>query len=51
MNTLGFALRYGLRSLRRSGQRTLLAMVCVAFGVMSLIAMQILADAQPRIEL
>ena len=45
MNTITFALKYGWRSLRRSGQRTLLAIICVAFGVMSLVAMQTLADA------
>lgn len=43
MNGLRFYLTYAVRALRRSGQRTLLAMICVAFGVMSLIAMQALA--------
>lgn len=41
--TLSFYLGYALRSLRRSGQRTWIAIICVAFGVMSLVAMQILA--------
>ncbi len=39
-----FYLHYALRSLWRSGQRTLLAMICVAFGVMSLVSMQILTE-------
>ncbi len=43
MNSLRFYLSYAVRALRRSGQRALLAMICVAFGVMSLIAMQALA--------
>lgn len=38
-----FYLRYAVRSLRRSGQRSLLAIVCIAFGVLSLISMQLLA--------
>jgi putative ABC transport system permease protein len=38
-----FYLHYALRSLQRGGQRTGLAMLCVAFGVMSLVSMQILA--------
>jgi len=37
---MNFYLRYASRALRRGGQRTLLALVCIAFGVMSLIAMQ-----------
>ncbi len=36
--------RYALRSLRRNGQRTVLAAVCVAFGVMSLVALWLLAS-------
>src|SRR5579859_6647511 len=39
----GFYLRYALRALQRGGQRTLLALLCLAFGVMSLVAMQLLA--------
>ncbi len=41
---LRFYGRYALRSLRREGQRTLLAVVCVAFGVMSVVSMQLLAE-------
>ena len=39
-----FYLTYALRSLKRGGQRTVLAIVCIAFGVMSLVAMQLVAD-------
>src|SRR5512145_2054141 len=39
---LAFDLRYALRSLRRDGTRTFLAGLCVAFGVLSLVAMQLL---------
>jgi len=35
-----FYLRYAVRSLWRGGQRTGLALVCIALGVMSLVAMQ-----------
>lgn len=41
---LSFYLRYAFRSLRRNGQRTLLAGHCVAFGVMSLVALWLLAS-------
>jgi putative ABC transport system permease protein len=41
---LRFYLRYALRALRREGQRTLLAIVCIAFGVMSVVSMQLLAE-------
>jgi putative ABC transport system permease protein len=40
---LAFYLRYAGRSLWRGGQRTGLALVCIAFGVMSLVAMQSVA--------
>ncbi|WP_162909667.1 ABC transporter permease [Aggregatilinea lenta] len=53
-----FYLTYAVRSLRRSGQRTLLAMVAVAFGVMALVSMQMLTDnifavviRDPRVDL
>jgi putative ABC transport system permease protein len=39
-----FYLNYALRALKRGGQRTVLAIVCIAFGVMSLVAMQLVAD-------
>ncbi len=40
----GFALRYAARNLLRGGQRTLLATACVGFGVMSLVALQLLSS-------
>jgi len=40
---LRHALGYALRSLRRGGQHTLLAAICIAFGVMSLVALQSLS--------
>ena len=39
---------YALRSLRRGGQRSLLAVVCIAFGVLALVAMQLLANVVGR---
>lgn len=39
-----FYLRYALRALRRSGQRTLLVIISVVFGVMALVTMQLLSD-------
>ena len=43
MSTFAFYLRYAARSLRRSGQRGVLAVVCVAFGVFSLVGLQLMA--------
>lgn len=40
---LKFYLRYALRSLRRDGTRTFLAVLSVTFGVLSLVAMQLFA--------
>jgi putative ABC transport system permease protein len=40
-----FALRYAVRSLFRDGTRTLLAILSVGFGVLSLVAMQSMASA------
>ncbi len=40
---MGFYLRYALRALRRSGQRTVLVIISVAFGVMALVTMQLLS--------
>lgn len=40
-----FYISYAGRALRRGGQRTLIAILCVAFGVMSLASMQILSAA------
>jgi putative ABC transport system permease protein len=45
MNRLLFYLRYALRSLRRDSTRTFLAGLSVTFGVLSLVAMQLLANA------
>jgi putative ABC transport system permease protein len=39
-----FALRYAVRNLLRGGQRTWLATACVAFGVMSLVGLQMLSS-------
>jgi putative ABC transport system permease protein len=39
-----FACRYAARNLLRGGQRTLLATACVGFGVMSLVALQLLSS-------
>ncbi len=51
-----FVVTYALRGLRRGGRRTLLAALCVAFGVMSLVSLQLLAlailgviDVEPRL--
>ncbi len=41
--TLTFYLTYAWRSIRRGGQRTALAVTCVAFGVLSLVSLQQLA--------
>lgn len=40
---LAFYTRYAFRALLRDGQRTLLAILCIAFGVMSLVALQLLS--------
>ena len=42
--TFSFYLRYAWRALLRDGQRTLLAVLCIAFGVMSLVAMVLLSN-------
>lgn len=41
--SLSFYSRYAWRALLRDGQRTVLAVLCIAFGVMSLVAMQLLS--------
>ena len=43
MSALAFSLRYAVRSLRRSGQRGALAVACIAFGVFSLVGLQLMA--------
>src|SRR5438874_11693874 len=42
--SLAFYTRYAVRALLRDGQRTLLAILCIGFGVMSLIALQLLSN-------
>lgn len=51
MNRLAFYLRYALRSLRRDGTRSFLAGLSVTFGILSLISMQLLANALLRGEM
>lgn len=41
MSRLAFAVRYAVRSLRRDGQRTLLAIFCIAVGVMAIVALRL----------
>lgn len=41
MARLAFAVRYAVRSLRRDGQRTLLAIFCIAVGVMAIVALRL----------
>jgi len=41
---LGLYLRYSTRSLAREGQRTLLAIFCVAVGVMAIVALQLVGN-------
>lgn len=48
MNRWLFFLRYGLKGLLRGGQRIVIALLAVSFGVMSLIAMASVADAIGR---
>ena len=43
-----FFLRTAARNLRRGGQRVLVALLCVAFGVMSLVAMTLLSESIRR---
>jgi putative ABC transport system permease protein len=48
MSDVAFLIRYALRSLLRGGQRSLLAITCIAFGVLSLVALQLLAHTVNR---
>ena len=43
-NRLGLYWAYSTRSLRRGGQRTLLAIFCVAVGVMAIVSLQLVGD-------
>lgn len=45
MSMLPFFLRAAMRSLARGGQRVLVALLCIAFGVMSMVAMTLLSEA------
>ncbi|HET9051630.1 MAG TPA: FtsX-like permease family protein, partial [Candidatus Dormibacteraeota bacterium] len=44
MSSVSFALRYTTRSLRRGGQRTVLALFCIAVGVMAVVALRLAGD-------
>jgi ABC-type antimicrobial peptide transport system permease subunit len=44
MKRLGLYWRYSTRSLARGGQRTLLAIFCVAVGVMAIVALQLVGN-------
>jgi len=48
MKLLGFFIRTAVNHLRRGGQRNLVAMLCIAFGVMSLVAMTLLSQSIMR---
>src|SRR5215472_5440509 len=41
---LGMYWRYATRSLRRGGQRTILAIFCVAVGVLAIVGLQLVAN-------
>jgi len=45
MTRLSFFIQTALNNLRRGGQRVLVALLCVAFGVMSLVSMTLLSEA------
>lgn len=45
MITLFYFFRLAMRNLLRSGQRTLVALLCITFGIMSLVAMTMLAKS------
>lgn len=49
MNRLAFYLRSAWNHLRHGGQRMLVAVLCVAFGVMSLVSMLLLSGALERL--
>ena len=44
MRRLGMYWKYSTRSLVRGGQRTLLAIFCVAVGVMAIVALQLVGN-------
>jgi putative ABC transport system permease protein len=45
---LVFAVRHAIRILRRGGLNTMLALICIAFGTLSLVVMQTLATTMSR---
>lgn len=49
MSAGGFFIRSAINNLRRGGQRTLVAFLCVAFGVMSLVAMTTMSKSIERV--
>lgn len=48
MTTLKFMIAIAIKNLRRGGQRVFVALLCIAFGVMSLVAMTMLSQALER---
>ncbi len=48
MSRLGFYFSIAIHSLRRGGQRVFVALLCIAFGVMSLVAMTLLSRSLER---
>lgn len=48
MNTFGFFLRTAWHHLTRGGQRIFVALLCVAFGVMSLVALMLVSQSFER---
>ncbi len=45
MSSLGYFLRLAIHNLRRGGQRVLVAILCIAFGVMSLVGMTLVSQS------
>lgn len=45
MGSLGFIIRIAVKDLLRGGQRVFVALLCIAFGVMSLVAMTLLTQS------
>lgn len=48
MNTAAYFLRVSWNNIQRGGQRVFVALLCIAFGVMSLVAMTLLSQAIDR---
>jgi putative ABC transport system permease protein len=49
MSLIGYFLRTALNNLRRGGRRMLVALLCIAFGVMSLVAMTLMSQSLERV--